>query len=71
MRIEHTGHSRMRQKSRNIPDDLIKLTVILPTYSITRGEKTESIKDINGKFLKVVYVRKKNFILIVTAYYIQ
>ncbi len=67
MRFILTNHAKKRMDERNIPLDQIKQTIEFPEYIITKNQKIESYKRINQRLIKVVYLKKDNFIKIITV----
>ncbi|MBU4069467.1 MAG: DUF4258 domain-containing protein [Nanoarchaeota archaeon] len=61
-----TSHAKQRMIERKITLEQIKETINFPNYVISKDNKIEAYKKINGKFLKIVYIKKGKFIKIIT-----
>ncbi len=66
MKIILTNHAKQRMIERNIHIEEIKDTLEFPDYTITKENKIEAYKKMEGKNLKVVYTARDKFIKIIT-----
>lgn len=62
-----TNHAKKRMIERNIKLDEIKEGVEFPDYVVNKDNKIESYKRIGERLLRIVYIRKGNFIKIITV----
>ena len=66
MKIILTKHAKQRMNERDISLEDIKQAIEIPDYTVSKNNKIEACKTINNKILKIVYLRKGNFIKIIT-----
>lgn len=69
MRITYTLHAKLQLNERRIERIWVEETIQSPDITKRSGKKYYVIKKLNGKTLKVVYVKEK-YIKIVTAHWI-
>lgn len=62
-----TKHAKKRMLERNIEVNEIKETIEFPDYVVKKENKTEYHKKIMNKILKIVSIKKGNFIKIITV----
>ena len=70
MRITYTAHAEEQIKERRVANVWIEETVTSPDKTERNGHKYYVIKKLNGKTLKVVFV-KERYIKIITCYFIK
>jgi len=68
MKSVFSNHAKKRLKERNIKGSEVSEVINFPEYTLKRGGEIEAYKKINGKTLKVVYIRKENYIKVITVY---
>lgn len=61
-----TKHAEQRIIERNIKLKQIQEIINFPDYTISKNNKIEAYKKIEGKLLKIVYIQKGKFIKIIT-----
>ena len=66
MKIVLSYHARKRLFERGIRFRDIEETIEMPDYTISKENKIEAYKRINGRILKIVYSKKDNYIKVVT-----
>jgi hypothetical protein len=66
MKIVLSHHAKKRLIERGIKMQDVQDTIEIPEYTISRGDKKEAYKKINGKLLKVVYIKEDKYIKIIT-----
>jgi hypothetical protein len=66
MKVVLSHHAKKRLIERGIKMQDVQDTIEIPEYTISRGDKKEAYKKINGKLLKVVYVKEDKYIKIIT-----
>ena len=69
MNIEFSKHLVKRCNSRGIDLVWVKETMLYPDVVVHKGYKYYAIKKLNGKTLKIVYVKEKH-IKLITAYFL-
>lgn len=67
MKIVLSYHAKKRLVERGIRAEDVRLTLELPDYTISKGDKKESYKKIDSKTLKVVYAEEDKYIKVVTV----
>jgi len=67
MELILTDHTKKRMRERNIKFAEIKNALEMPDYSIKKEGKSEVIKRIDNKELKIVYVNEGKFIKILSV----
>ena len=70
MDIRYTLHARMQINERKIETAWIHDTLSFPHKTERDGNKYYVTRKLNGKTLRVVYVKEK-YIKVVTTYFIQ
>jgi len=70
MHIVYTLHAEEQLKERKIINVWVEETIKSPDMIKQKGHKCYVIKKLNGKTLKVVYVKEK-YLKVVTAYFIK
>lgn len=70
MIIVFTYHARTRFRRRKVESVWVEETIKFPDITEKKGHKFHAIKKLNGKTLKVIYVRD-NYIKVLTLYYIR
>ncbi|MFH1358555.1 MAG: DUF4258 domain-containing protein [archaeon] len=68
MDIIYSFHAKKRLKERDIKVEEVKETIDFPDYTIKRKEEIEAYKRFTNILLKVVYIKKENYIKIITVY---
>ncbi|QQG38944.1 MAG: DUF4258 domain-containing protein [Candidatus Woesearchaeota archaeon] len=69
MEIVFTKHAKDQMKDRKILEIWVEETIKSPDKTEREGEKYYIIKKLNGKILKVVYL-KKRYIKVLTTFFI-
>ncbi len=69
MNIHYTSHAEYQLKERKVERVWIEETIKSPDETKRAGNKYYVVKKINGKTLKVVYVKERN-IKVVTIYWV-
>lgn len=67
MKYVFTKHTLKRMSERTIKKEWIENTIESPDYSVSKDHIIEANKKINNKMLKVVFVKKDNFIKIISV----
>jgi len=67
MKIILTDHAKKRMNEREISIREINETIEFPDYSVSKGMKIESHKNINNKNIKIIYLKTTKFIKIITV----
>ena len=62
-----TDHAKKRMAERAISFKQIQETIEMPDYTVQKGKKTEAVKDINGRKLKIVYATKDKYIKVISV----
>ena len=70
MDIVYTKHANEQIKERKILNIWVEETIKSPNQTKTNGNKHYVTKKLNGKTLRVVYV-KENYIKVITSYFIK
>ncbi|MBI4980527.1 DUF4258 domain-containing protein [Candidatus Woesearchaeota archaeon] len=70
MEIIYTIHARQQIKERKVEQIWVDETIKSPDITQQNGYKYYAVKKLNGKTLKVVFVREK-YIKVITAYFIK
>jgi len=70
MRIIYTLHAEGQVKDRKIPKIWVEETIKSPDITKRDGHKYYIIKKLNGRTLKVVYVRER-YIKVITSFFIK
>ncbi len=70
MEIVYTNHAEYQIGERKVDKTWIEETIKRPDETKRNGNKHYVVKKINGKTLKVVYV-KESYIKIITIYWIR
>ena len=71
MKLIFSFHAKKRLKERNINERDVQEVIELPEYTLKRGKEIEAYKKIKDKMMKVVYVRKENYIKVITLYHLD
>ena len=69
MNIQYTAHAEYQLQERKAEKHWVEETVNSPDITKNFGNKVYVVKKLNGKTLKVVYVRQ-NYIKVITLYWI-
>lgn len=67
IRMIFTKHARQRMHERNVSYEEIEEVLNFPDYSIAKGNKLEVYKEVDGRYLKIVYSQMSKFIKIITV----
>lgn len=70
MEIMYTLHAQDSVKERKILKAWVEETVKYPDFTQRFGNKYHVIRKLNGKTLKVVYV-KERYIKVITSYFLK
>lgn len=70
MEIIYTIHAQQQIKERKVQQIWVDETIKSPDITRRNGYKYYAVKKLNGKTLKVVFVREK-YIKVITAYFIK
>ena len=70
MDIIYTFHAKEQLNERKIVKEWVEETIKRPDETKHKGIKYYVIKKLNGKILKVIYVKQK-FIKVITCYFIK
>ena len=70
MKIFYTNHAKDKLKRRKIEKIWVEETIKYPDYYIKVKHKHNAIKKLNGRTLKVVYVKEKH-IKIITLFFVK
>ncbi len=70
MKIAYTAHAEEQIKERKVVKLWVEEAVISPDKIEHHGHKYYNIKKLNGKTIKVVFV-KERYIKIITCYFIK
>lgn len=70
MEIVYTAHAEQQIKDRKIQQIWIDETIKYPNFTTHDRDKYYAIKKLNGKTLKVVFVKEK-YIKVITSYFIK
>ncbi len=68
MLIIFSLHAKKRLKERTIKEKEVHEIIEIPEYTIRRGKIIEAFKKINNRLIKVVYIKKENYIKVITVY---
>jgi len=66
MKIILSRHAKKRLLERGIKIRDVQETVEIPEYTISKGNKKEAYKKLNGKTMKVVYAEEDKYIKVIT-----
>jgi len=66
MKIFLSHHAKKRLSERGIQFKDVQETIEMPEYTISKINKKEAYKKINGKTLKVVYAEEDKYIKVIT-----
>jgi len=66
MKLIFSNHAKNRMIEREIKIKEVQGAIDFSDYNVSTGNKIESHKKIKDKILKVVYIRKENYIKIIT-----
>ncbi len=70
MAIRYTLHAKEQVEERKIHKIWVEETIRSPDVTRRNGHKYYVVKKLNGKTLKVVYVREK-YIKVITSFFIK
>ena len=70
MDLKYTLHAEEQIKERKILKTWIEETIKSPDETKTDGNKFYVVKKLNGKTLKIVYVKEK-YIKVITSFFIK
>lgn len=69
--IIFTKHVLLKIKQRKIPENFIIKTILKPNKLVLDNNKYYAYRNFGKKYLKVVFVKINNSILIITAHWAQ
>lgn len=70
MKFQYTEHAKEQIQERRIEKIWVEETINFPDITKNDGHKYYVIKKLNGKTLKVIFV-KERYIKIITCYFIK
>lgn len=70
MKIIYTIHANEQIKERKILNIWVEETIKSPDQTKTKGHKHYATKKLDGKILRVVYV-KESYIKVITSYFVK
>ena len=65
-KIKLSFHALKRMRERGIHVQWVQECIDSPDYIVSKGQKRESYKKIDGKILKVLYTQQDKFIKVIT-----
>ena len=66
MRIVLSNHAKKRLIERGIKMRDVQEAIDIPDYTVSKGNKKEAYKTMNGKTIKIVYSQEDKYIKVVT-----
>lgn len=70
MEIRFTLHAQEQIQERKIHNVWVEETIKFPDLLTIQGNKNYAVKKLNGKTLKVVFIKEK-YIKIITCYFVK
>ncbi|MBI4120596.1 MAG: DUF4258 domain-containing protein [Parcubacteria group bacterium] len=71
LKIVFTKHALEKLQQRNIPKNLVAKTVFLPQKIVAAPDKFHAFRKFGKKYLKVVFAKSENNIVVITQYFID
>lgn len=71
MKIVFTRHAREKLDQRNITPDMVRIAIDSPSKITTDSEKFYAFRKFGGRYLKVVFVRNNQAVVVITQYFIK
>ncbi len=66
MKIVLSYHAKKRLFERGIKIKEVQEAIDIPDYTVSKGDKKEAYKKLNGKTIKVVYAQEDKYIKVIT-----
>lgn len=71
MKIIFSNHAEIKIEQRKLSKELMNKTIVMPDFIVpSHGNRERAYKKFGKNYLKVVFVREKETIVIVTAHWV-